>query len=142
AKAESCEPMKRRDQTLYRRTTKTSRRPKSKDQWLRVRLPKELLIIPRPIWLRVQNRIDNNQKWSPRNAHNFYTLQGHLRCAYCNGAYSATFCDHKTRKYFYYRCWRRCEQSRWTSRDVLDSIIWGEVRRALLNPRKFIKRVK
>src|SRR5688572_7804767 len=59
-KMELCEPQKRRNRDHYRRQTKTSRHRRPKDQWLTIALPDHLRILEPSLWLRVQDRIDQN----------------------------------------------------------------------------------
>ena len=139
---ESCEPKLRRNHQPYRRNFRTSRRPKPRNTWLRINLPKDLIIIERSLWLRAQERIDQNPKYSPRNVKNQYLLRGLLTCGYCPAVCSGTRCRQRGRSYFYYCCTRRCRESRWTPMGDLESAVWNAIRRALMNPKQFMQRAE
>ena len=141
-KREVCEPERHRTNNLYRRTTKTSRRPKPRSEWFRVPLPDHLRIIAPSVWSQVQAQVDRNPKFSPRNSKIAYLLRGLLKCGYCGGACGGTVSRYRGKAYPYYRCWRRqCKASRWTSMAVLDSVVWSTLESALLNPTHLAKRI-
>lgn len=142
-KAEPCEPGFRRSYALYRRKTKTSRRRKPKSEWLQVQLPESLVIVPRSQWVRVQERIAHNEKFSPRNTKYQYLLQGLMRCTYCHWLVTTHNCWGSGRSYLYYHCWRRdCRDSRWCPRDTLEQLVWQRVRDVLLSPANFMERAR
>jgi len=141
-KSESCEPKATRSQNQYRRKTKTSRRPKPRTDWLTVSLPAHLVIVPRPLWVRVQDRIDQNPKFSPRNTKYRYLLRGFLRCEYCSGLVTAALCRSNGRAYCYYYCGRRCKESKWMRREPIESSVWDSLRAALLDPDRLVERAR
>jgi site-specific DNA recombinase len=132
-KHETCEPINPRNKSPYRRK-RTSRRPRRKTEWLRISLPSELHILERALWEAAQKQIDKNPRLSPRNAKLKYLLQGLVKCAACSSVMSGTYSRDESGIYVYYRCWRRCGQTRWTPRNDLESTVWQTVREALLNP--------
>jgi len=103
---------------------------------MQVNVPLHLAIIEKSRWLKVQERIDRNPKFSKRNAQAFYLLQGLLSCGYCGAAYSGHCSKYNGKAYLYYRCWKRtCKVSRWIPAPAIESAIWDVLKRALLNPR-------
>jgi site-specific DNA recombinase len=140
-KKELCEPRKRRTLRDYYRQTKTSRLKRPKAQWLQISLPERFRIIDDSLWSEAQRRLTLNRRFAPRNAQHFYLLQGHLRCAYCNSACSGTFARRQYGCYFFYRCWRRCQQAKQIEKELLDTTVWSALRNALLEPKHFVKRL-
>lgn len=139
---ESIEPKHPRRSSIYRRRSKTSRKTRPKHEWARVDLPKELIIVPRALWTRVQHQIDRNPKLSPRNTKYEYLLQGLLTCGFCMANCGGSTClgSATGRRYFYYQCWRRCQG--WIRRDDLESAIWSEVEKLLLDPQRIQRAIE
>jgi site-specific DNA recombinase len=134
-KAESVEPVKRRNMG-YLRTAKTSRRPKPRSEWLMVELPEQLRIVDEAVWYQAQKQIDDNPRFSPRNAKHPYLLQGLSRCGICSGTVNGTYVRKGTREYFYYRCSRRCRGSHWIPRDVVEDTAWESLRGVFSHPKR------
>jgi site-specific DNA recombinase len=135
-KAETVEPARRRNAT-YSRTTKTSRRPKPRSEWLIVELPEKLRIVDEVVWYQAQRQIDANPRFSPRNVQYPYLLQGLIRCGICSGAASGTHVRERAKDYFYYRCSRRsCGGSRWIPRDVVEGTAWESLKEVFSDPKR------
>lgn len=118
----------------YRRSLR--RRPRS--EWLPVALPESLRIIPREQWERVQQQLDRNTAFSPRNDRHGYLLKGLLRCGACGARYSGQPCHGR----FYYRCLARCKRLPSVEEDVLNDTVWHAVEEAILNPSLIARQVK
>ena len=133
SKAETCEPLAPRNKSPYRRK-RTSRRPKPRSEWVKIRLPDELEIIPHGLWEKVQKQISKNPRFSPRNTKFKYLLQGLLRCEFCSSVLTGKYCTDRYGTYVYYACSRRCRKLRWIPRQDLETAVWNRVKLALLDP--------
>ena len=67
-KHQSCEPARRSGNVKYRRSLKTSSRLRAHADWLPVELPDRLRLVSRKEWQRVQEQLDRNITFSPRNS--------------------------------------------------------------------------
>ena len=117
---------------------KTSIRLRPKDEWISVTLPEPLRIISEAQWLRVQQQLDRNRSFSPRNAHHVYLLSGLVRCGSCGSRYAGNPCHGR----FYYRCVNRCKNKPMISEALLDTAVWDAMGRALNNPEILARAVK
>jgi site-specific DNA recombinase len=133
-KSETCEPLKPRNTSPYRRK-RTSRRPKPKSDWITVAFPDELKLISRELWEAVQQQIDRNPKLSPRNMKFKYLLQGLGICEFCSGRLTGRYCKDRYGTYTYYTCSRRCRKLRWIPRNDIENAVWTSVKTALLDPK-------
>ena len=68
---------------LYRKSAKTSTQRRPKEEWIALALPKQLRILPRDLWERVQSQLDQNITFSPRNGKHNYLLRGLIKCGGC-----------------------------------------------------------
>ena len=134
-KAETVEPARRRNAT-YSRTTKTSRRPKPRSEWLIVELPEKLRIVDEAVWHQAQRQIDANPRFSPRNNKHPYLFKGLLRCGLCSGAGSGIYVRAGAKEYFYYRCSRHCRGSHWIPRDVVEDTAWESLKSVFSEPKR------
>jgi site-specific DNA recombinase len=137
-KYESCEPASPVKIGDYRHSLRSSLRRRDKSEWLPVRLPKALQIIKREQWERVQQQLDRNITFSPRNSKHSYLLKGLVRCGGCNARYVGDPCHGK----FYYRCLARCKRVPTVREGVLNSAVWQAVSEAILNPSIIIDQIK
>ncbi len=126
----SCEPMSGHTEVSYSKTLKSSRRIRSRADWIPVPLGNELTIVPRDQWERVQKRITGNIRWSPRNSRHNYLLRGLVRCAGCN----ARFVGGSAYGKYFYRCHKRCNNPPMIGEERLDNAAWAALRRAIMNP--------
>jgi site-specific DNA recombinase len=129
-KFEGCEPKKTSRTKKYRRTTKGSLRRRPKSEWIAVPLPDHLRIVDRERWLRVQQQLDRNITFSPRNSHHYYLLSGLIRCGGCGAAFVGDPVHGK----FYYRCHARCKRISTIKEEILDNLVWRAVTESLHNP--------
>jgi site-specific DNA recombinase len=129
-KHESYEPVRARTDAKYRRLLKSSTRLRSPDEWLPVELPDHLRIVARDRWQRVQDQLNKNTTFSPRNAKHGYLLKGLVRC----GACSARYVGDPNHGRFYYRCMSRCKKYPAIRDAYLDTTVWSAVEEAVLNP--------
>jgi site-specific DNA recombinase len=137
-KLESCEPAATRMPTQkYKRLPKSSSRLRAQAEWVPVPLPGELHLVPTDQWERVQNRLNQNIAFSPRNSKHNYFLRGLVRCAGCGARFVGDPCHHK----FYYRCLQRCKKVGTVREEALDAAVWGSLREAILNPELIVESV-
>ena len=132
AKKESVAPRRARTRSYLRRA-KTSRRTKPESDWISVALPVDLQILDKSLWERAQRQIDANPRWCPRNAKHKYLLQGLARCGFCKCVAFGSYMN-SNKLYFYYRCSKACEESRWLRRDDVEEVAWAAVKGALQSP--------
>jgi site-specific DNA recombinase len=137
-KYESCEPADPAKIGYYKHSLRSSLRRRAKSEWLPVRLPKALQIIEREQWERVQQQIDRNISFSPRNSKHLYFLKGLVRCSGCGARYVGDPCHGR----FYYRCLARCKRVPTVKEDVLDNAVWQAITEAILNPSIIVDQIK
>jgi site-specific DNA recombinase len=137
-KYESCEPAAPVNVGDYKHSLRSSLRRRDKSEWLPVRLPKTLQIIKRKQWERVQQQLDRNITFSPRNSKHSYLLKGLVKCGGCGARYVGDPCHGK----FYYRCLARCKRVPTVKEDVLDLTVWQAISEAILNPSIIIDQIK
>ncbi len=139
---EACEPVKPKHAGPYRRQIKSSTRVRPRSEWIFVELPPELVIIEPAFWTKVQRRVDQNQKFSPRNSKVNYLLRGLVKCLYCGYSMCGIRRTWRTKEYLYYRCTnRKCEEGRWSSSTAVETTVWGSITKALLNPARIRTRI-
>lgn len=134
-KLESYEPAVQGKKHAYRRSLKSSHRPRSRADWVPVPLAPELKLVSLDTWKRVQHRLTQNIAFSPRNSKHSYLLRGLVRCAGCN----ARFVGDPDHRRFAYRCYRRCKKVRSIGEENFNTAIWGAVEEALLNPELIVE---
>jgi site-specific DNA recombinase len=109
---------------------KTSIHLRPQDEWIPVKLPQTLRIISDEQWRRVQQQLDRNRCFSPRNSHHVYLLSGLVSCGGCGARFAGNPCHGR----FYYRCINRCKGRPMISEGLLDAAVWNAMERALNNP--------
>ena len=129
-KFEGCEPIKPSKEKKYRRSAKGSLRRRPKSEWIPVVLPEKLRIVDRDQWQRVQEQLDRNKAFSPRNSKHNYLLSGLVECGGCG----ARYCGDPNHGRFYYRCYARCKRFSSVREEILDDIVWKAITEAVLNP--------
>ncbi len=129
-KFQGCEPKNPLTSPRYRRRIKCSIRQRPKSEWLPLELPESLQIVPRERWARVQQQLDRNVTFSPRNEKHSYLLKGLVRCEACGARYTGDPC-HGT---FYYRCLARCKKLPSVQETVLSDSVKEAVTALMLNP--------
>jgi site-specific DNA recombinase len=129
-KFQACEPTKTDGGPRYRRHLNSSRKCRPRTEWLPVSLPEHLRLVPRDRWERVQQRLDRNIAFSPRNEKHFYLLKGLTQCNGCKARYVGEPCHGK----FYYRCHARCGRSPMVKEEDLNQAVLTAVRELLHNP--------
>jgi site-specific DNA recombinase len=121
------------------------RRLRDKADWIPIRLPDELRLIPRDLFERVQAQLARNRAFSPRTTRYFYLLRGVRRvCGRCGAAYVA--CPSHGRRF--YRCLgrdptegRRCRASL-VSAQKIERAVWQAVEQAVQNPQLLTEQVR
>jgi site-specific DNA recombinase len=137
-KAQGCEPARRKNDAQYRRRTKSSVRMRPREEWIPLELPEPLRLVPRDRWERVQDRIQRNIAFSPRNEKHFYLLKGLVKCGGCGRRYVGDPCHGK----FYYRCLNRCKRQPSVSESRLDDAVLEAIERVLLTPSLILKEIE
>ena len=135
---EGCEPINPLKVDKYKRRPKSSNRLRPRSEWLPVNLPKELWIIERVQWERVQEQIRKNFAFSPRHSKHNYLLRGLVRCGGCSARYVGEPCHSK----YYYRCHQRCKIYPTVKEETLNEAVWGAVTEAIKNPKIIIEQVE
>jgi site-specific DNA recombinase len=133
----ACEPEKTVSRG-YKRHAKSSRRSRSREEWLPCRLPAALHIISREQWLNVQKQLSNNITYSPRHEKHAYLLKSLVRCGGCGATYVGDPCHGR----YFYRCAARCKRCPSISEPTLNEAVWNEVRLAILNPDIIVTQVQ
>jgi site-specific DNA recombinase len=136
-KHKHCEPLTSRPR-VYRKSLKTSSRLRPRTEWLPVRLPENLRIVDPLVWQRVQEQINRNIAFSPRNSRHQYFLQGLVRCGGCK----ASYVGEPSKGAFSYRCSKRCKAFSSIREPFLNDTVWNAVADALQNPQILIQGVK
>jgi site-specific DNA recombinase len=132
-KFESVEPINPLKPAVYRKSVKNTRRVRSRSEWIPVILPKELHLVERDRWERVQKRLDKNRTFSPRHSKHNYLLRGLIRCGACRARYigekrSGVYLRH------YYRCGAECRAYPWIREEKLNDAVWNSLKEALSDP--------
>ena len=136
-KYESCEPAVPASNGTYKHSLRSSLRRRAKAEWLPVRLPKALQIVGRDQWERVQQQIDRNISFSPRNSKHNYFLKGLVKCGGCGARYVGD----PNHGRFYYRCHARCKRLPTVREEVLDFAVWDAIAEAVLNPSIILEQI-
>ncbi len=122
------------------------KRTRPEEDWIYIPVP---AIIEEKIFDIVQKRFQFNSKFSPRNnKKHHYLLSGLLRCKICGYSVSGRFSPNKYTTKLYYRC-NGQDGSRFHNgkvcaghhvrADALDDLVWGSVKKLLLDPETLIK---
>jgi site-specific DNA recombinase len=109
---------------------RSSHRLRTTDEWIPVRLPTSLRVVSDEQWTRVQQQLDRNRCFSPRNSKHQYLLSGLVRCGGCN----APYVGNPSHGWFQYRCAKRCKRLPMVSEEVLNNTVWSALETALNNP--------
>jgi site-specific DNA recombinase len=124
-----------------------AKRPK--EEWVSIPVP---AIIDEDTFNRVQERLEENKRFSPRNNRKYeYLLSGLLRCKQCNYAmYGRAYTDDGVKR-LYYRCrgadgsllpnGKACS-SRMVRVEVIDELVWEQVKGLLEHPEMMLKEYK
>lgn len=97
-KSEGIKPIKPLKEVKYRRVTKTSRRMRSKAQWIGISVPS---IIDEALFWKVRRQLEDNYKLCQRNRKNEYLLAGKIFCT-CGQRRCGE--GSKENNHLYYRC--------------------------------------
>jgi site-specific DNA recombinase len=133
-KFQGCEP-KNPTSVRYRRRAKCSVRQRPHSEWIPLELPESLRIVPRDRWQRVQQQLDRNIAFSPRNGKHAYLLKGLIRCGACGARYIGDPC----RGMFYYRCIARCKKLRSIRESLIDDAVKRAVSAVMINPETILE---
>jgi site-specific DNA recombinase len=141
----SVEAKKHRNGIKYQRATKTSMHLRSKDQWVPIVLPSELIIIDKGIFVLAQNQLIKNSELSPRNVKYQYLLRGLIQCGNCGSPFYGTLCHGK----FFYRCGNRHRtfplprecKVKMAKAGELETAVWEKFCEAIKNPRLITEQI-
>ena len=120
------------------RARKTSSHLRPRADWVAVTLPDSLKIISADQWTRVQQQIDRNRSFSPRNSKHEYLLSGLVRCGGCQSRYVGN----PSHGRFEYRCMRRCKRVPLVGEQTLNDTVWAALETALNDPAMLMKAIK
>lgn len=137
-KSESCVAKKPIKNVKYKKVKKTSKKPRSRDEWIPFKVP--AILDDRLLFERVQEILKINQRYAPKNRKHKYLLS------------SLVFCDCGNRRagdgqnrqgHFYYRCTeriynfpsleRKC-QLPGVNAVILDGMVWNELMKFVKDP--------
>ncbi len=125
----------------YRKIKKTSRKIKSRDEWIMIPVP---AIIDRELFMRAQQQMKDNFALSKRSRKNDYLLSGRLWCS-CGARRTGE--GSQNGKYLSYRCGNRvnrfplpatCEE-RGVNVAIADKIVWDRLLRFMTSPELLLK---
>ncbi|MGH9459925.1 MAG: recombinase family protein [Vicinamibacteria bacterium] len=136
-KWEHCEP-RACAPTPYRKSIKSSARPRPRSEWIPVALPERFGIIDRDRWERVQQQLDRNRVFSLRNAIHNYLLRGLVRCGACDRAWVGDPCHGR----YFYRCSSRCRSFPAVPEDLLNEAVWNTILKVVLDPAILLDRIR
>lgn len=129
-------PERHREHKPYRKFPKSTKRLRGKEEWISIPVP---AIIQRATWEQAQRQLRENAARSPRNNRRFqYLLRGLVKCGICGLSWAGGPNGGKP----YYRCGgkdgmaarvERCP-SRSIQAEVLDTLVWNAMTRALQEP--------
>jgi len=130
----------------YRRYKNTSMRVRPREQWIPIRLPKNMNIIEERIFNLAQKQLQVNSDMSSRNVKYQYLLRGLIKCVKCNSPFHGEPCKGK----LYYRCGNRrrtfplpreCKVKTVKAKD-LEDLVWDEFKTAIRNPNLIVQQLK
>jgi site-specific DNA recombinase len=120
------------------RPSRTVDRPK--DEWTRIGVP---ALVDQDTFDRVQQRLEDNKRYSARNTKVPSLLQGLAACSACGYGYYRTSATTTSRKIYYYRCLgsddyryqggRVCD-GKPVRADYLDKVVWDHITHLLADP--------
>lgn len=130
-------PEQYREHKAYRQNPKTTKRRRDRSEWIPVPVP---AIIDAETFGRARQRLDANQRFSPRNTtEERYLLRGLLKCKHCG----LTFAGTATSQAVHYACrGKRPEDagrqekcpSRYLRADRVEPLVWQEITDLLKDP--------
>lgn len=130
------EPTNPVNKTAYKKVKKSSRKNRSKDEWLPISIP---VIIDNKMFLEAQQQLKRNSQFGKRNKVHEYLLSTLIRCK-CG----STRCGCGVKDHLYYRCTDREKRfplpkqcsSPGVNSSVLDEHVWVAIRKLLTEPKQ------
>lgn len=130
------EPTNPVNKDAYKKVKKSSRKSRSKDEWLPITIP---ALIDKNMFLEAQKQLKRNSQFGKRNKVNEYLLSTLIRCT-CG----STRCGCGVKDHLYYRCTDREKRfplpkqctSPSVNSSVLDEHVWVAVRKLLTEPKQ------
>jgi site-specific DNA recombinase len=137
-------PEKPLKKDVYRKRKKTSARKRPESEWIKIPTP---AIVDRELFMRAQQRLNDNFELARRNRKHQYLLSGKIRCVcgYARGAGGL-----KQGKYLYYWCTNRtrsyplpptCAEGAINAR-VADELVWMKVAELMSSKELLAKQIK
>ena len=130
-----------RDHTFYPKHVHSSTRDRPREDWIRIPVP---ALISEAVFERAHERLEANQRFSPRNNKRYeYLLSGLVRCQQCGYALYGKPASNSKYKRLYYRCAGQ-DGHRWKEGRVctahpvrveaLDDLVWEQTCKLLAQP--------
>lgn len=140
-RAEGIEPARHTKSNPYRKQSRTGRRIRPVDEWIRIPVP---AVIDESTWEAAQRQLRENFLRSPRNnVRHQYLLRTILRCPKCGATFVGSF-SHGKRRYHCNRVDRqnstdgkRCGAG-WVDADPVEEVVWQAITELLHNPEALI----
>lgn len=137
-KSESCVAKKPIKNVKYKKVKRTSKRPRPREDWIPFKVPP--LFNDRPLFDRVQEILNLNKRYAPKNRKHEYLLTGLVFCE-CGNRRAGD--GQNKQGHFYYRCTERIYN--FPSLDkkchipgvnavILDGMVWSELMKFVKNP--------
>jgi len=146
-KHKSVETENHKDPTKYQKRKKTGLRLRPREEWIPIKLPRDLHIISKKTFYAAQAQFQRNKCYASRNnTKNFYLLKGLIQCGLCGSPYLGNPCHGK----LFYRCGNRdrnfpkpkkCNAGM-ISAPKIESTVWNAVVNAIQNPSIITNQVK
>lgn len=135
-------PKKPKNNNRYKKVVKSSRRLKSRQDWVAISVP---AIIDKQLFIKAQEQLKRNAKFQKGNRKREYLLTGIVKCT-CG----ATRAGDGVREHSYYRCSLRVNKqpkpvncgSEGVNSRVLDKVVWGKLVELVSNKEAMKKHVK
>lgn len=121
-----------------RKTRKTSRKPRPKDEWILISVPR---IVDEMSFELAQRRLSENRaRLSGRKDKHLYLLRGMITCSSCGRRYYGFVSKH----YRYYGCSTKLRKkgncrARNISAERIEGFVWETIEAFLINPENLIK---
>lgn len=130
----------------YKKRPKSSRRLRSKKEWIPIKLPSHLHLVSKEDFNYVQKLLAENSTHSLRNTKYKYLLRGLVKCSKCGSPYYANSAHGRPN----YRCGNKmrnfplpktCEGGS-ISANIIEPLVWKEIKKAIKNPKLILEQAK
>lgn len=140
------EAEKLKDENKYRRTKRTSRKLRDKEEWIPIQLPKHLQIIDKNLFDLALKQLKRNSELSDRNVKHKYLLRGLMKCEDCNSpihgiTYNGKYQGYKCANYHNtFPVPKKCKQLSIKASKV-EKAVWDKICEAINNPKIILENV-